>query len=77
MIATTRTPREDVAPRSDRLRVLALDVTKSESIAAVLETCPSTCSLTTEFSFKPDWTVEELSDEEFAMIIRAENSDLV
>src|SRR5271154_4733589 len=39
VIATMRTPREDILPRSDRLRVLALDVTKSESIAAVLEAC--------------------------------------
>ena len=32
-----RTPREDVLPQSNRLRVPALDVTKSESIVAVLE----------------------------------------
>jgi short-subunit dehydrogenase len=32
-----RTPRADFLPRSERLRVLALDVTKSESIAAALE----------------------------------------
>jgi len=32
-----RTPREDVLPRSERLRVLALDVTKPERIAAALE----------------------------------------
>jgi len=37
VVATMRTPREDVLPRSDRLRVLALDVTKPESIAAALE----------------------------------------
>ena len=37
VFATMRTPREDVLPRSDRLRVLALDVTKPESIAAALE----------------------------------------
>ena len=37
VIATMRTPREDVLPRSERLRVLALDVTKPESIAAALE----------------------------------------
>jgi NAD(P)-dependent dehydrogenase (short-subunit alcohol dehydrogenase family) len=37
VIATMRTPREDILPRSDRLRVLALDVTKPESIAAALE----------------------------------------
>lgn len=37
VIATMRTPREDVLPRSDRLRVLALDVTKPESIAAAIE----------------------------------------
>jgi NAD(P)-dependent dehydrogenase (short-subunit alcohol dehydrogenase family) len=36
VIATMRTPREDVLPRSERLRILALDVTKPESIAAVL-----------------------------------------
>lgn len=37
VIATMRTPREDVLPASERLRVLALDVTKPESIAAVLQ----------------------------------------
>jgi NAD(P)-dependent dehydrogenase (short-subunit alcohol dehydrogenase family) len=37
VIATMRTPREDVLPRSERLRVLALDVTKAESIAAALD----------------------------------------
>jgi NAD(P)-dependent dehydrogenase (short-subunit alcohol dehydrogenase family) len=37
VIATMRTPREDILPRSDRLRVLALDVTKSESITTALE----------------------------------------
>jgi NAD(P)-dependent dehydrogenase (short-subunit alcohol dehydrogenase family) len=39
VIATMRTPREDVLPRSNRLRLLALDVTKPASIAAVLEAC--------------------------------------
>jgi NAD(P)-dependent dehydrogenase (short-subunit alcohol dehydrogenase family) len=37
VIATMRTPREDVLPRSEQLRVIALDVTKPESIAAALE----------------------------------------
>jgi NAD(P)-dependent dehydrogenase (short-subunit alcohol dehydrogenase family) len=37
VIASMRTPREDVLPRSDRLRVVALDVTNSGSIAAALE----------------------------------------
>jgi NAD(P)-dependent dehydrogenase (short-subunit alcohol dehydrogenase family) len=37
VVATMRTPREDLLPRSERLRVLALDVTKQESIAAALE----------------------------------------
>jgi NAD(P)-dependent dehydrogenase (short-subunit alcohol dehydrogenase family) len=37
VLATMRTPREDVLPQSERLRVLALDVTKPESIAAALE----------------------------------------
>lgn len=37
VIAAMRTPRTDVLPRSERLRVLPLDVTRSESIAAALE----------------------------------------
>src|SRR6476646_5287198 len=37
VIATMRTPREDLLPRSERLRVLGLDVTKPERIAAALE----------------------------------------
>lgn len=37
VVATMRTPREDVLSRSERLRVLPLDVTRPESIAAVLE----------------------------------------
>src|SRR3977135_1464606 len=37
VVATMRTPREGVLPQSERLRVLALDVTKPESIAAALE----------------------------------------
>ncbi|HEX2010602.1 MAG TPA: SDR family oxidoreductase [Roseateles sp.] len=37
VIATMRKPREDLLPRSDRMRVLALDVTKPESITAALE----------------------------------------
>ncbi|WAS91767.1 SDR family oxidoreductase [Nannocystis punicea] len=36
VVATMRTPREDVLPRSERLRVLALDVTQPDSIAAAL-----------------------------------------
>jgi NAD(P)-dependent dehydrogenase (short-subunit alcohol dehydrogenase family) len=36
VIATMRTPREDVLPRAERMRVLALDVTRPESIAAAL-----------------------------------------
>ena len=34
-----RTPREDILPRSERLRILALDVTRPESIAAAIEAC--------------------------------------
>src|SRR5688572_4335018 len=37
VIATMRTPREDILPVADRLRVLALDVTKPQSILACLE----------------------------------------
>jgi NAD(P)-dependent dehydrogenase (short-subunit alcohol dehydrogenase family) len=37
VIATMRTPREGILPRSERLRVLALDVTDSQSIAAAIE----------------------------------------
>jgi NAD(P)-dependent dehydrogenase (short-subunit alcohol dehydrogenase family) len=37
VVATMRTPREDLLPRSERLRLVALDVTRPESIAAALE----------------------------------------
>jgi len=37
VIATMRTPRPGLLPASDRMRVLALDVTSPESIAAALE----------------------------------------
>jgi NAD(P)-dependent dehydrogenase (short-subunit alcohol dehydrogenase family) len=37
VIATMRTPRQDVLVSSKRMRVLALDVTKPENIAAVVE----------------------------------------
>lgn len=36
VIATMRTPREDILPQSGRLRVLKLDVTQADSIASVL-----------------------------------------
>ena len=39
VVATMRTPREDVLPTSPRLRVVALDVTKPERIAAAIEAC--------------------------------------
>jgi NAD(P)-dependent dehydrogenase (short-subunit alcohol dehydrogenase family) len=38
VIATMRTPRADLLPKADRLRVVPLDVTRPESIAAALET---------------------------------------
>jgi NAD(P)-dependent dehydrogenase (short-subunit alcohol dehydrogenase family) len=38
VIATMRTPRGDVLPRSDRLRMLALDVVDPESIRQAVET---------------------------------------
>ena len=37
VIATMRTPREGILPASERLRILALDVTKPESIAAAVD----------------------------------------
>jgi len=37
VIATMRTPREDVLPRSERLRVLALDVTDADSIRHAID----------------------------------------
>lgn len=37
VIATMRTPREDLFPQSGRIRVLPLDVTRPESIAACIE----------------------------------------
>ena len=41
VIATMRTPREDVLPRSEHLRVLALDVTDPESIRQTVEAAGS------------------------------------
>ena len=38
VIASMRTPRKDILPRSDRMRALALDVTKPDSIAAAIKT---------------------------------------
>lgn len=37
VVATMRTPREDVLPPSERLRVLALDVTNEDSIRAAID----------------------------------------
>src|SRR5262245_41707417 len=37
VIATMRTPRKDILPVSERLRVLPLDVTEFESIAAAIQ----------------------------------------
>ncbi|MCX5496381.1 SDR family oxidoreductase [Kaistia dalseonensis] len=37
VIATMRTPREDLLPHSERIRILPLDVTSTDSIAAALE----------------------------------------
>jgi NAD(P)-dependent dehydrogenase (short-subunit alcohol dehydrogenase family) len=37
VVATMRTPREDVLPRSERLRVLPLDVTDARSIAGAVD----------------------------------------
>jgi len=36
VVATVRMPREEVFPRSKRLRILALDVTRPESIASAV-----------------------------------------
>jgi len=38
VVATMRSPREDLLPRSERMRLLPLDVTCSQSIAAAVET---------------------------------------
>lgn len=37
VVATMRTPREDVLPPSDRIRIIALDVTDADSIASAIE----------------------------------------
>jgi NAD(P)-dependent dehydrogenase (short-subunit alcohol dehydrogenase family) len=41
VVATMRSPRKDILPRSERLRVLPLDVTRSESIAAAIDAAGS------------------------------------
>src|ERR1700754_342998 len=37
VVATMRTPNSNALPSGDRMRVVALDVTKAESIAAAIE----------------------------------------
>jgi len=37
VVATMRTPRQDLLPRSERIRVMPLDVTEPQSISAALE----------------------------------------
>lgn len=37
VVATMRNPRQDILPRSERMRILPLDVTNDESIAAALD----------------------------------------
>src|SRR5687768_6818703 len=37
VIATMRTPRADLLPKSDRMHIVALDVTRPESVAAAIE----------------------------------------
>ena len=41
VLATMRTPREDGLPRSDRLRTLALDVTRPETVSYTHLTLPT------------------------------------
>src|SRR5678815_3278969 len=39
VIATMRTPLKDILPVSEQIRVLPLDVTRPDSIAAVIDAC--------------------------------------
>src|SRR6204780_3065645 len=50
-VATMRRPREDVLPRSEHLRVLALDVTDSESIRQAVEAAGSIDALVNNAGF--------------------------
>jgi NAD(P)-dependent dehydrogenase (short-subunit alcohol dehydrogenase family) len=68
VIATMRTPREGILPASDRMRIVALDVTKPESIAAAIEASGSIDALVNNagiggvgvFEATPMATVREL-----------------
>jgi NAD(P)-dependent dehydrogenase (short-subunit alcohol dehydrogenase family) len=68
VIATMRTPREGILPASDRMRAIALDVTKPESIAAAIEASGSIDALVNNagiggvgiFEATPMATVREL-----------------
>ncbi|MCP3727679.1 SDR family oxidoreductase [Paraburkholderia sp. CNPSo 3272] len=51
VVATMRTPRDDVLPPSERLRVLALDVTKPESIRAAVSAAGPTDVLVNNAGF--------------------------
>lgn len=60
VVATMRTPRTDLLPRSERLRVLALDVTNPQSIRAAVEAAGSIDVLVNNAGFgaaaRPNWS---------------------
>ena len=68
VIATMRTPSEDVLPRSEHLRVLALDVTDTESIRQAVEAAGPIDTLVNNAGIGGGTTVEETDFETFKKV---------
>jgi len=69
VIATMRTPREGILPASDRLRVVALDVTKPASIAASIEAAGPIDVLVNNAGIERRGSIEELPLDEFRAVM--------
>ena len=71
VVATMRTPREDILPRSERLRVLELDVTDAESIRQAVEAAGSIDALVNNAGIGMMGTLEGASMETVRAVFEA------
>jgi len=69
VVATMRTSREDVLPRSDNLRILPLDVTDSESISEVVEAAGPVDVLVNNAGITKDTAFHKMTLEQWNAVI--------
>jgi 3-oxoacyl-[acyl-carrier protein] reductase len=69
VFATMRTPREDILPQSERLRVLPLDVTNSASIAAALDVSGPIDVLVNNAGITRDKLMRDMSAADFDAVV--------